>query len=228
MKPEESNNDGMLHGHGPMDELKQGVWSPRLIGLREFAEAIGKTLDWDEDWMPVLFAETDKIPAGTPGVPPDNIGKPGMIGVGLAGDCLKELIIAVALKLRAKGLTFLMTVWMSAVKDENPEPVPENETKEEARARAYAWAREHRRKHGTPSEDPNRIEKLMLISIYNGGEDDGFKHAFADIKREKGKPPVLHDWMLFDDPDLNAFGRFADAMDMGLKLSQEIREEEGQ
>jgi hypothetical protein len=48
----------------------------------------------------------------------------------------------------------------------------------------------------------------------------------ADIKREEGKPPVLHNWKITTDMDFE--GRFIEAMQFGLTLAQQVREMKAQ
>lgn len=221
-------------GIGPdptgFDALEEGSWSEFLMGIRETTESLGKGLGWDEDWMPVVIVD-GTFPADLPDVEPDLVGKTGRLIVGFAGDMMrddesKDYLAAImgmlAIKTLATGMVFLSTVWMSVLPmtkaDDNPD-----ETEEEHRERIQ----EEARLHGPPSKDPNRKERLMILSVQYSGEDDGTKFIFASIKREEGKPPVLYDWKLCDSSSMGMLGRFPDAIYMGLKLAGMMRDAKG-
>jgi hypothetical protein len=189
-------------------DIPEGTWSPRLLAIRETVEHIGKSLPPDDDWMPVVFVE-GTFPADMP-------------DVFLAG-----IMRGLAIKMKARGMTFLSTVWMSHVKDPAYfKPGPENESEEDMKRRALDEAEAWRKKHGPPSKDPNRIERIMLFSVYYGGIDDGTKMAYADIKRSPGKHPVLQDWHLHDAAEMGFTGRFYDAVYEGIKEATRRRERE--
>jgi len=205
----------------------EGIWSPRLIGIRETVEDLGKFLPPGDDWMPTVLVD-GIFPADMPKVEPEQIGKNGMLVVGLGGDMMNgdankdltaTLMMLMAIKLKAKGMTFISTVWVSQmVKPEGENEYLETLSEEERRKYIYAQARAH----GRPADDPNRKERLMLLSVYFGGPDDGTKIAFADIKRDQINPPTLHDWTLIDGGGENFFGRFPEAIYAGLKIAREV------
>jgi hypothetical protein len=215
--------------------IPEGTWSPRLLAIRETVEHIGKSLPPDDDWMPVVFVE-GTFPADMPDVRPEDVGKEGIIIVGFtynvmesdeSKDFLAGIMRGLAIKMKAKGMTFLSTVWMSQVKDPAYfQPGPENESEQDMKRRALDEAEAHRKKYGPPSKDPNRIERIMLFSVYYGGIDDGTKLAYADIKRSPGKHPVLQDWHLHDAAEMGFTGRFYDAVYEGIKEATRRRERE--
>jgi hypothetical protein len=198
-------------------------WSEHLLEIRRQVEDIGTHLAWDADWMPVVFVE-GIFPADMPGVRPEAIGKEGTLILGLADGFVSEaskdvtsiLMMAIARALKAKGMTFLSCVWMSEMpsnwKGIDVDLLPEEEQRKEAYAAARAF--------GPPSKDPNRKERLMLLSVYYGGPEDGTKIAYADIKREEGKHPQLQNWTLWEEGG-TFFGRFPEAIYAGLKMARE-------
>lgn len=209
-----------------IENMEKGEWSPHLMWIRTSAEKIGKDLGPNDDWMPTVFVE-GTFPADFPNVLPEQIGKEGMIILGLAGgfmdndttkDFVAFMMTRLAKKLKATGMTFLCTCWMSQPPHTKEDDMPEGLTEEQQREFVYARARAF----GPPSKDPNRKERLMMLSVYYGGVDDGTKFIFADIKREKDKPPVLYNWNLIDATgEMEFMGRFSDAIYEGLKLARE-------
>lgn len=207
-------------------------WSARLISLRDRVVAIGKTLEWDEDWMPHMLVEgtfpesTEEGEimegmwpiegiSGQPLTYKEVIGKPGIAVVlfpNMNDETKPSIILAIGLmaaKFKAAGMTFVFTGWKSAYKVKSDEITSEQV---EERLKQEQIPR--------PSEDPNRAENLVMISVYHGGEDDGVKVAFADIAREEGKAPRLHNWTIAEE---ELGGRFVDAMKAGLRLAAEMR-----
>lgn len=209
-------------GGGPAD------WSERLISLRKTTEDIGTSLEPDADWMPTVLVE-GTFPADMPNVKPEMIGKEGIVIIGLAGgfmnsdqskDLTAIIMTGAAKALQAKGMTFISTIWMIEYQNSQAESdyiasLPE----EEKRKYVYDLAKAQ----GPPREHPNRKERLMLMSVYYGGEDDGTKIAYADIKREKEKHPILFNWKLMDGSGENFFGRFPEAIYAGLRMAAEDR-----
>lgn len=223
-------SDGKPDGVGPNPEgmpTEEGAWSEFLMGIRESTESIGKDLKWDEDWMPMVMVD-GIFPADMPGLEPEKAGQQGRLFLGIGGDImnneeqkerLAEIMFGIAIKMRATSMVFLSTVWMSILPMTEDDYERPGETQEEHRARVYEAAK----KHGPPSEDPNRKERLMILSVCYGGGDDGTKFIFADIKREEGHHPVLHDWKLCDQESMDMLGRFPEAIYKGLKLARMIR-----
>jgi hypothetical protein len=219
-----------------LSSMEAGTWSNHLSWIREVLEDQGKTLKWDADWMPVVIIDGFHPKEGEmpPGVSEEFRGKPGMLVVAIPDlmsseegkERLAMMMRLAAVAFSAKGMSFVSCVWMSTGVAVNTPRVKPDETDEEWKQRMYAEVREHVEKHGQPSQDPNRIEKLMIISIYFGGEDDGQKSVFADIKRQKGKPPELHNWKIVDETLSGFIGRFPDAIYEGLKVAWELRARE--
>jgi hypothetical protein len=213
---------------------EEATWSPRLMSLRETIEDIGKDLPPEDDWMPVVMVE-GIFPADMPGVKPEQIGQPGIIVLGMAGNLMNHdagkdfvaiMMEGMAEKFRATAMTFISTAWASTPPARKMSKAEEeyykNESEEETRKRMYAEAKAF----GRPSEDPNRKEIVIVLSVAYGGEDDGTKIATADIVRSKG-PPQLTNWKIIA-PGVGFTGRFPDAIYQGLKKASEIRAKEGQ
>jgi hypothetical protein len=189
------------------------AWSGFMRMIKEGAEANMKSVKWDEDLCPIMFIHGRLIP-GMPGLDAEASGKKGLLVVGIGGDFMKndetkdalcEIMIKAVAVTEATGVALLNTVWMSVFDYTGME-------KEDIDLDSLP----------RPSQDPNRIEKVMIMSCQMGGEDDGVKTALADIKREEGKPPVLHNWKITTDMDFE--GRFIEAMQFGLTLAQQVRE----
>lgn len=205
-------------------------WSKRLMGIRRSVEDIGQGLAPDEDWMPVVLVDgvVPKSGALPPGFKEENRGETATIIVGFASfnpddkEMAAWIMRAMAVAFQATAMAFVSTVWMS-VASAPVGPSPEGETDAEMNERMMREASDHTEKHGTPSQDPNRIEKLMIISVADGGEDDGFKTAFASIRRFKDKAPSLYDWAIMDDSQGGFLGRFPEAIMEGIKYAAELR-----
>jgi hypothetical protein len=212
-------------------------WSKRLMGIRRSVEDIGQTLDPDEDWMPVVLVDGVVPKSGPlpPGFKEEARGETATIIVGFASfnpddkEMAAWIMRAMAVAFQATAMAFVSTVWMSVTSAPSG-PGPEGETDPEMHKRIVREATEHTEKHGMPSQDPNRIEKLMIISVSDGGEDDGFKTAFASIRRFRDKPPSLYDWSIMDDSKGGFIGRFPEAIMEGIKYAAELRSrpEEGE
>lgn len=206
-------------------KTKEGEWSELHRWLKDCVTDLGKRLGPKDDWMPVVFVDATCVPADMPQVDPQIMGKEAMLVIGLPDgmsseenkDIVAMMMHALAVKTKARGMTFLSTVWVSHI----PAPIMgEDLSDETASATAKDEAMAHVKQHGPPSEDPNREEKLMLLSIYYGGENDGTKTILADIVRSDG-PPELKNWKLIDDPRTRWMGRFPDALYAGLKEAWE-------
>jgi hypothetical protein len=212
-------------------------WSERLMGIRRSVEDIGRGLDPGDDWMPVVIVDGMVPKSGPlpPGFKEESRGQLARIIVGFASFNPEDkehaawVMRAMAVAFQATAMAFVSTVWMSMAPD-TVGPGPEGETDEERDKRFMREATEHQEKHGMPSQDPNRIEKLMIISVADGGEDDGFKTAFASIRRFKDKAPSLYDWAIMDDSKGGFLGRFPEAIMEGIKYAAALRSrpEEGE
>jgi hypothetical protein len=210
-------------------------WSPFLMMIREGAERNAKNLGWENDLIPCIFVEgifpsrdlMEMIPGLTMMGESDakeQEGKPGLMIFGVARFCNEQhkeavasLMFKMALITRATGLAFLHTVWLSIILDVKQ---LETESDDDFAARCKKKAAEHI----PPSKDPNRIEKVMIYSVHHGGQDDGYKAAMADIKREEGKAPVLHNWQILPGGAMDIMGRFPEAMAAGIKMAAKLRE----
>lgn len=220
---------GDYDGIGDLSDLegaKEEDWSPFLMGLRLASEDNSKDLKWDQDWVPVLFIDGTIIDLGIltgEDQDPEIIGKTGRMIIGLGidmssqqeKDMLAQLMFQLAIMTDATGMAFLSTVWMSSVRNLKPNP---GETEEDFAARCNEYAVTN-----PPSKDPNRIEKLWIIAYQHGGPQDGAEMVMADIKREKDKPPVLHNWKIMPG-GYGMAGRFPEAMEAGLNMAASIRE----
>jgi hypothetical protein len=230
------NQAGVRDGEGLFGPPNE-PWSTRLTAIRETVEDIGKNLDWDDDWMPTVIVDAGKMPADLPNgdkTPEDQVGKPARLVIGLAGDFMKNdetkqwtanMMTMLALKVRATGMVFINVVWMVELKVDKLE-LPNDMTEDEWEQEAIAAAR----RVPPPSKHPERKEKLMLISAQYGGEDDGTKLGFADIKRQEGQHPKLENWQLHngDGPVSKFIGRFPDAIREGLRMVWEVTAAEAQ
>lgn len=204
-------------------------WTDRLMGIRRSVEDIGRDLKPNDDWMPVVLVDGVVPKSGPlpPGFDEAARGQLATIIVGFASfdpnnkEMAAWLMRAMAVAFQATAMAFVSTVWMSVT--HAPSEPPEGETEAEMHKRFMREATEHQEKHGTPSQDPNRIEKLMIISVSHGGEDDGCRTAFASIRRFKDKAPSLYDWAIMDDSQGGFMGRFPDAIMEGLKYAAELR-----
>lgn len=205
-------------------------WSKRLIGIRRSVEDIGRDLKPDDDWMPVVLVDGVVPKSGPlpPGFQEEHRGELATIIVGFASfnpddkELAAMLMRVMAVAFEATAMAFVSTVWMS-VTSAPCEPWPENETEPEMHERIMREAEEHTEKYGMPSKDPNRIEKLMIISVSDGGEDDGIKTALASIRRFKDKAPSLYDWVIMDDSKGGFIGRFPEAIMDGIKYAAALR-----
>ncbi len=206
-------------------------WSERLMSLRRVVEEIGGMLPPEDDWMPVVIID-GSIPKTGPlpkGFEDKKRGEKGrfIFGIGdfMGSDdgknILAQLMRAAGMALRAETMTFISCVWASISPGIK---IDQGNLSDEEFAEADAMR--YRKEHGTPSQDPNRIEKLMMMSVSYGGEDDGPKTAFASIKRYKDKPPALYDWVINDGEESGFIGRFPEAIYDALKMSQELRARE--
>jgi hypothetical protein len=210
--------------------LKEADWSPRLQWIRATVESIGADLKPDGDWMPVVLIECEPFPGCPlpPGMGPECYGQQSLVIVALGElfdsdegkDRAAESMKMAAVMLNAHAMTFISVGWMVMVKGSAG---PEGETEQEARDRYEREIREYQKIHGQPKDDPDHIEKLMLISVAYGGEDDGTKQGYADIVRTPDKPPQLANWKLVDDGSGGSQGRFPEAIYEGLKAAWEIR-----
>jgi hypothetical protein len=206
-------------------------WTPRLMGIRRSVESIGETLAPDEDWMPTLLVEGTCPTQGPlpPGVPESARGLKTSFVIGIlhfANEAAKEatamMMRMTAVALDATAMAFVSAVWMSMANTKAKKL--ENESDEDFESRMEEEAVKWQNEHGMPSQDPNRIEKLMIISASTDAEDDGNVTAFASIRRYKDKPPTLYDWAIMDDSVHGFVGRFPDAISDGLRVASIIRE----
>ncbi len=203
-------------------------WSENLMQLRKTVEDIGRSLPPQDDWMPVVIVDGSIPKTGSlpPGFKEEQRGEKIRMIVGVGDmisseeskDHLADRMRTAALAFRATTMTFISCVWMSVISVKTDRI--EGESDEELNKRMEKNAKRHQQVHGMPSQDPNRIEKLMMLTISYGGEDNGAKTAFASIKRYKDKPPALYDWVITDNREGGFVGRFPDALYEGMKLAR--------
>jgi hypothetical protein len=188
-------------------------WSPFLEMIKEGAEDNVKSIAWNDDLMPCLFVEgtiPDNIADYIPGASAPLLKKgtgpgKGLLVIGIADmnpetkPHIANLIFRLCVVTRATSVALLSSVWMSKPVD------PDGP-------------------HVMPSQDPNRVEKVSIMSCQHGGPDDGSVMVLADIKREEGKPQVLSNWRASKAMDFG--GQFFEPMRVGLMLAAKMREYE--
>jgi hypothetical protein len=227
---EEINADERAQAHAEF--MKSNTrWTPRLMGIRRSVESIGETLAPDEDWMPTLIVEGTCPKEGPlpPGLPESARGSKTTFVIGIlrfSNEAAKQrtamMMRMTAVALDATAMAFVSAVWMSVANTRAKKL--EGESDEDFERRMEQEAVDWQNEHGRPSQDPNRIEKLMIISASTDAEDDGNVTAFASIRRYKDKPPTLYDWAIMNDSVHGFVGRFPDAISDGLKAASIIRE----
>jgi len=168
-----------------------------LTAFQKSVEDIGKNLDPDEDWMPVLFLEKGDQRALIALMLMDNNETKDLCAA------VMEQIIRVT---NPDSACFISTAWITTAKEENKGKYPDYESVEEAYKRGHILP---------PSLDPDRKEIVIGVCIGIRGENDGQAMMVGEIERSPGKPPRIKDWKIHDD-DMVMKGRFADAMHDGF------------
>ena len=167
-----------------------------LKSFQDSVEDIGKKLDPDDDWMPVLFLEKDKEVAVIGMMMMDNNETKNM--------CAKMITTVISLT-NPDSACFITTAWMSTTNDAFKDA--SHEEINEAYRQGYI---------PPPSQDPDRIEIVSAVCIGVRGENDGEGFMIGEIERHTDKAPTIKKWDVHQDGDLHLTGRFADAMKKGF------------
>lgn len=163
-----------------------------LKELQEMIEKVGKTLDPEDDWMPVLFLDKDNQLA--------MLGIPFMENESQKDMCAFALYAAIK-RTNPDRAFFVTTAWASS-------PIGNRFMSNEdfMEAIRQGWIPQ-------PSQDPDRKEIVNVVMLNKDGKSEmmtGF------IKRSKTKPPKIVRWKMHDQPETDVKGRFGDAMRKGF------------
>lgn len=160
-------------------------------GWRRAIAQIGRSLGPDDDWSAVLLLESRAEERVI--VPLDVLFLEQLAPVGKDMAAVAIPLLVEEADAWLAGL--VTTAWMSEVPAEGIELEPDGVTL---------------RRGVPPSEDPNRIEIVMLALV---GEDGTEQHHAARIVRRPDRPPALRPWEVHSERGaVSLGGRFGNAL----------------
>ncbi len=160
--------------------------------FKRMIEDQGKTLDKEDDWMPMIFMENGKLEDGTRG----NVI--AALGFDIGDDATKDLgcmvITQVIQKFSPDAVCFITVGWQAP-------PVTDEELKYAPR----------------PSMNPDRKEVVLCMCVGRAGNSDGEVVLLGEINRS-GDHPKITSWREMNG-DADSQGKFPDAIRAGLQLN---------